>query len=112
MINKFTVHSGGSSLRNTDKVLTILGLTLIAGALMACAQGADGVPVASEADEAADEETTSEEGAGLAPLTDVQVAELPRPDEACIACHTNEELLQGLATEEEAEGEALSSGEG
>jgi hypothetical protein len=99
-------------LRNVDKVLIILGFTLIAGLTASCAQEVDGMPVASEVGEAADEAATSEEGVEFAPLTDVQVAELPRPDEACIACHTNEELLQGLATEEEAEGESLSSGEG
>lgn len=35
----------------------------------------------------------------------------PETDENCIECHANQELLQALATEPEAE-ESLSSGEG
>jgi hypothetical protein len=35
----------------------------------------------------------------------------PETDENCVACHANQEVLQSLATESEAE-ESLSSGEG
>ena len=97
-------------MKNTKRLLIIPGLVVILGLLSACSQAADEI---SEPDESAegDEEETSE-APELEPLMEVQVAELPRPDEACIDCHTNEELLEGLAEEEEEDAEALSSGEG
>jgi cytochrome c5 len=120
-VPSFTIvgtHTGQCShwrviLRDAARILILAALTLIVGMLAACAPtpGETASPESAEATpEATAEDTT--ETTEPAPETDAQEEEAPTLDDACIACHTNQELLEGLATEEEDVAESLSSGEG
>jgi len=95
-------------------LLLILGTLLLVGAALAsCApdtsapeRRVDVAQLGESSDQAADT-TVSDMADSGASIDTVEFT-----DDACLDCHTNEELLKELAVEEEADAESLSSGPG
>jgi hypothetical protein len=91
----------------------VTGLLLIAGLTVSCRQAGTAVDLdALLGDSVA--EATQPAGTEAAEATQTELpapSPTPETDENCVNCHSNQELLQALATEAEPE-ESLSSGEG
>jgi hypothetical protein len=62
-------------------------------------------------DEATEEPVDIEFASAAQATATPHVTPTPETDENCVACHSNQEVLQSLATESDTE-ESLSSGEG
>ncbi len=92
----------------------IVGAACALGTLAACASRS-AAPVDIDtllADQPTQVETPAAAVAEVTPTNVPVVTPTPETDENCLNCHSNQELLQALATPEADPGEALSSGEG
>ncbi|MBN1966156.1 MAG: hypothetical protein JW910_16020 [Anaerolineae bacterium] len=93
-------------------LFVVLGGVLAAAALSACGQDTSAPELGAKVDALDDtgdltptaEPTSDDEG--------MAVAQVAFTDQACLNCHTNQDILKALAVEEEETGESLSSGPG